>query len=162
MLRSVSNMNDIHGLREMFDRLELNISNLEELKVNVSTYGSLLIAIIFDRIPDDLRIKISLKFGEDDWKLEETMEIIKEQLEARERSLVISCNEKSLDDRCFSAHSLQISWRVEVVIGKIVIKIRYINLVDHMKVIQRKQIDQQHVFSEMSYIFQAGVEMLLI
>ncbi len=62
-LRSVQNIADVTGLRKLHDTLELNISNLKELSVDVSTYSSLLIAIIFDSIPEELRIKISLKFG---------------------------------------------------------------------------------------------------
>ena len=52
-------------------------------------YGSLLIAIIFDHIPEELRIKISEKFADEDWKLDDTMNLLKNQLEARERSLAI-------------------------------------------------------------------------
>ena len=84
-LKTVSNINDVTSLRDMFDTLELNINNLKELKIVVSTYGSLLIAIIFDCIPEELRIKISLNFGDEEWKLNETIGIFKSELEARER-----------------------------------------------------------------------------
>ena len=85
----VRSLSDISGLRKMYDALEMNITNLKELDVDVSTYGSLLIAIIFDRIPEQLRIKISLDFGDDDWTLDRSMELIKSELEARERSTAI-------------------------------------------------------------------------
>ena len=91
MLKAVHSLNDVNGMRKMYDTLELNINNLKELEVDVSTYGSLLIAIVFDCIPEELRIKISLKFGEEDWNLDDTMEVFKGELEARERSLAISC-----------------------------------------------------------------------
>ena len=57
--------------------------------MDVSTYGTLLIAIIFDCIPEELRVKIALKFGTHEWKLDGTMEIFKSELEARERSIAI-------------------------------------------------------------------------
>ena len=85
----VRSLSDISGLRKMYDALEMNITNLKELDVDVSTYESLLIAIIFDRIPEQLRIKISLDFGDDDWTLDRSMELIKSELEARERSTAI-------------------------------------------------------------------------
>ena len=80
----------VNGMRKLYDTLDLNINNLKELDVDVSTYGSLLIAIVFDSIPDELRIKISLKFGEEDWNLSGSLEVIKHELQARERTLVIS------------------------------------------------------------------------
>ena len=67
-LKTVQNITNVVGMRAMYDTLEFNISNLKELNIDVSTYGSLLIAIIFDRIPEDLRIKISEKFGDEEWK----------------------------------------------------------------------------------------------
>ena len=89
-IKSVKNLNDVDGMRKMYDALEMNITNLKELKVDVSTYSTLLIAIIFDRIPEELRIKISLEFGDKEWKLDEAMELFKSELEARERSTAIS------------------------------------------------------------------------
>ena len=65
-LKGVQNINDVANLRGMYDTLELNIRNLKELSVDAATYGSPLIAIIFDRIPDELRIKISLEFGDNE------------------------------------------------------------------------------------------------
>jgi len=97
-IQTVNNIDDVSGLRRMYDVLELNINNLKELKVDVSTYGSLLIAIIFERIPEQLRIKICLEFGEGDWKLDETMELLKCELEARERSLAVSGRTSSHSD----------------------------------------------------------------
>ena len=58
-LKTVKSMSDVVSLRSMYDTLEFNISNLQELTIDVSTYVSLLIAIIFDRKPEELRIKIS-------------------------------------------------------------------------------------------------------
>ena len=89
-VKGVKNISDVAGMRNMYDTLEMNINNLKELKVDVTTYGSLLIALIFDRIPQELRIKISLVFGDREWKLDEAMKVFKSELIARERSSVIS------------------------------------------------------------------------
>ena len=78
-INGVKSLNDVVNLRRMYDKLEMNITNLKELKVDVSTYGSLLIAIIFDRIPDELRVKISLEFGDDDWTLDKSLELFKKR-----------------------------------------------------------------------------------
>ena len=60
----------------------------------------MLIAIIFDRIPEELRIKISLEFKDKEWKINEAMDLIKGELEARERNMVISGfnDDRSNDD----------------------------------------------------------------
>ena len=76
-LKTVNSINDILSMRSMFDTLEFNINNLKELECDVMTYGSLLIGIIFDRIPDELRFKIALDFGDNECKLDETMKISK-------------------------------------------------------------------------------------
>ena len=95
-LKPVENISDVVAMRSMYDTLEFNRSNLKELNIDVSTYGSLLIAIIFDRIPEELRIKISETFADEDWKLDDTMKLLKNQLEARERSLAISGSKEQL------------------------------------------------------------------
>ena len=69
--------NNTTGLREMYDNLEFNVNNLKDLDVYIHTYSSLLIAIIFDCIPQELRIKVSKSFGSKDWNLDGAMEIIK-------------------------------------------------------------------------------------
>ena len=53
MLIPLHSLNDVINMQKMYDTLELNISNLKELQVDVSTYGSLLIAIVFDCIPEE-------------------------------------------------------------------------------------------------------------
>ena len=111
VLKCVGNINDVIGLRTMYDSLDFNISNLKELNIDVSTYSTLLIAIIFDGIPEELRIKISLKFGSEDWKLDETMDVFKSELEARERSTAIGGNQLSdcESNNYFSTQNLRIN-----------------------------------------------------
>ena len=106
VLKGVENIN-VTGLRTMYDSLDFNINNLKELDVDVSTYGTLLIAIIFDCIPEELRIKISLTFGSEDWNLDGTMDVFKSELEACERSMVISGKPLSdCETNYFSTQSL--------------------------------------------------------
>ena len=98
------NTSDIQALRGIYDTLDFNIKNLKQLDVDVETYGSLLIAIILERIPEEIRIKISLHFGENEWNLGETLDVLKTQIEARERSLIVS---GLLDNgTLFSTHGL--------------------------------------------------------
>ena len=110
-IKGVGSINDVPGMRRMYDCLETNITSLKVLGVDVSTYGSLLISVIYERIPEEIRIKISLEFGNGDWKLDTALEVFKTELEARERSSAISgvSNEEWNEDSFSTAHSLQIS-----------------------------------------------------
>ena len=53
-LPKADNMNDIDKLRKICNSLETSVRNLADLGVEITSYGTLLISIIFDRIPTEL------------------------------------------------------------------------------------------------------------
>ena len=65
---------------------------ISDLNVEMNSYGTLLIRIIFDRIPNELRIIISRKFKNDIWDLQNLTDIFKQELFARERYYAIGKN----------------------------------------------------------------------
>ena len=85
----VHDINDVMKLRTVYDRLESNIRNLTDLEVDATTYGTLLISIVFDRVPAELQIIISREFKDENWSLNNFMKLIKEELHARERCAAI-------------------------------------------------------------------------
>ena len=93
------------------------MKELPSLKAVENISGVVAIAIISDRIPEELRIKISEKFAVEDWKLDDTMKLLKNQLEARERSLVISGSKEQLTECSpegyYSAKAMQIGTVME-------------------------------------------------
>ena len=60
-LRKADNIKDIDKLRNLVS-LETSVRNLVDLGVEKTSYGTLLISIIFDRIPTELKLLISRKF----------------------------------------------------------------------------------------------------
>ncbi|XP_065666338.1 uncharacterized protein LOC136087466 [Hydra vulgaris] len=84
-INPVRNLKEVKQLRQMYDKLEITIRNLKDLNVETCTYGSLLIAIISERIPRELCIIISRHFKNDDWNLNEFINVIKTELTALER-----------------------------------------------------------------------------
>ena len=56
--------------------------NLANLGVEITSYGTLLISIIFDRIPTKLKLLISRKFKSNVFYLDILIEIFKEELSA--------------------------------------------------------------------------------
>ena len=55
------------------------------MNVETTTYGSLLIPVLNERIPDDLRMVISRKFGARIWTMDEMLQYFNEELQAKER-----------------------------------------------------------------------------
>ena len=57
-LPKAHNMKDIEKLRKIYNSLETSVRNLADLGVELTSYGTLLISIIFDRIPTELKLFI--------------------------------------------------------------------------------------------------------
>ena len=55
----IESMSNIPQLRSVYDSLETSIRNLKDLGVETTTYGSLLVTNIFERIPEELQVIIS-------------------------------------------------------------------------------------------------------
>ena len=47
-------MSDIPNLRKTLNSLETSVQNLTDLNVEMNSYGTLLISVTFDRIPNEL------------------------------------------------------------------------------------------------------------
>ena len=52
--------------------------------LNPSHYGSLLIPVILERLPDTIKLLITRKLGKNNWKILELIECIKDEVDARE------------------------------------------------------------------------------
>ena len=61
-LPKAGNMKDIETLRKMYNSLEKSVRNLANLGRKITSCGTLLISIIFDRIPIELKLLTSRKF----------------------------------------------------------------------------------------------------
>ena len=97
-LLKVVNMKDIDKLRKMYSPLETSVRNLTDLGVVITFYGTLLISIILDRVPIELKLLISRKFKNNVFDLDILTEIFKEELFARERVKAIDGNKNSSSD----------------------------------------------------------------
>ena len=86
-LEPVTSQHNLKGLRQIFDVVESNVRGLRALGVPASSYGGLLSSILMARLPPELRLIVSRELSEDEWNLESMMEIIRREIEARERSM---------------------------------------------------------------------------
>ena len=58
-----------HSLRKFYDKMETSIRGLESLGQTQETYGSLLIPIIFGKLPDDMRKSMTREHGKRNWDI---------------------------------------------------------------------------------------------
>ena len=86
-LERINGGRSVKELRNLFDQIESHVRSLSTIGVKSEHYGSLLIPVIIERLPDDVKLIISRKLGKVDWKIEEFMRTLKEEITARE-----SCN----------------------------------------------------------------------
>ena len=70
----------------MYDKINVQIRGLTSLGLNATEYGSLLIPVITSKISSETRLRVAREAGNNPWKLEELMEVIKSEVEARETS----------------------------------------------------------------------------
>ena len=88
-LPRATSFKDIETLREIYNSLKTRVRNLTELIVDINSYGTLLISLILERIPSELKAIISRRFKDDIWDLLYLIEIFKEEFFARERIVVL-------------------------------------------------------------------------
>ena len=72
-------------LRCLYDEVEKQVRSLNCLGVNSDNYGPMLVPVLFSKIPEELKLIISRKFGKDVWDIQSVLESLKLEVEAREK-----------------------------------------------------------------------------
>jgi len=67
----VSSVNDVKGIRQLDDKTGIHIRGLQALGVEAQQYGSLLVPVLFSKVPQELRLTISREFDTGNWRLDE-------------------------------------------------------------------------------------------
>ena len=62
--------NNTKALRHLYDMVESNVRSLKSLGVAAETYGSLLCPVLVKKLPNELRLIIERKLGDEEWKME--------------------------------------------------------------------------------------------
>ena len=65
------------GLRNLYDQIEGHVRALNTAGVTAEHYGALLIPIIVEKLPDEIKLEISRKLGTQNWKIDAFMKILK-------------------------------------------------------------------------------------
>ena len=72
-INKIKSVDNIKGLRMLYNHVENCMRNLKSLKLDTSGYGSLLIPILKDRLPDEINMIISRQFCGKVWNLDKVM-----------------------------------------------------------------------------------------
>ena len=108
-LRVVTSDANKTGLRKLFDEIESNVRSLESLGVETNSYGLLLVPIIMNRLPHQLKLAVSRNVSSDLWDLTELLKIIKLEITAREiceyNSDRIGKNDNFMSEDCLGSAS---------------------------------------------------------
>ena len=73
-------------LRLVYDKIKVNVRRLKALRVRAEQYDSFLIPIIMAKLPSEVRLQIARVTNKDVWEVEELLQVIKVEVEAREIS----------------------------------------------------------------------------
>ena len=68
-LPKIKSANDISGLRKLFDKVENSVRKLKTVSVKPDTYESLLVPLISEELPNNLKLLIARQFDSDVWSL---------------------------------------------------------------------------------------------
>ena len=74
------------SLRYVYDKISVNVRGLASLGVSSEQYGSLLVPIVMSKLPSDVRLQIARKNSSEVWNVDELLDTIKAEIEARESS----------------------------------------------------------------------------
>nr|XP_047142928.1 uncharacterized protein LOC124817159 [Hydra vulgaris] len=86
-LERVQSINNISSLRRIHDNIEVQIRSLENLGIDSTMYGPLLIPIIMQKIPEELNLIIARNFDSCDyWDIKYVLKSLKAELQAREKA----------------------------------------------------------------------------
>ena len=80
------NKDNLSSLRYVYDKISIHVRGLESLGVSADQYGSLLIPIIMDKLPSEIKLQVARKATGEVWEINELLKTIQAEIEAREAS----------------------------------------------------------------------------
>ena len=94
------NGSNVTESKELYDRIENNVRALKTVGIQQEHFGSFLIPIILEKIPNVIRLQISRQLGKENWNIDEFLQCINREISARE-SYEFLKNEKGKKEDSF-------------------------------------------------------------
>ena len=107
-LLSCKSSSEVKGQRNMYDQVESSVPNLKSLYIDITTYGSILVPLLNNKLPSELRVVFSRKCENDIWSIYDMLKCLKTGVEAKEWSMFIGTSselEKENKDRKYTTSS---------------------------------------------------------
>lgn len=80
-------------LRLVYDKVHANVRGLEALGISANQYGSFLIPIVMAKLPSDVCLQIARVTTKDIWEIDELLQVLRIEVEARETSEGVGVHE---------------------------------------------------------------------
>lgn len=87
-LTAVTSHHDVKGLWQLYDTIEADIRGLKALEVEVESYGSVMVSILMNKLPHEIRLIVSRSLKLEKWDFNDVMHIMEQEVDARERSFM--------------------------------------------------------------------------
>ena len=97
-ISSVAESRDVARLRGFLGQIEVIIRGLQSLSVDESTFGSLLISILLEKLPEDIKLQVTRLILSEIWDSKELLQLVSKEIEAREKC-AFSTNRDKVRDR---------------------------------------------------------------
>ena len=81
-------------LRYLFDKISIHLRGLESLGVASENNGATLIPVLMGKLPADIRVQVARLTSNDAWSLKEILELLENEVEAREVGESIKVNDE--------------------------------------------------------------------
>ena len=92
-LAAASLSHDIRKVRFIYDSVEENVRQLQNLGISSSTYGTILVPVILKKIPPDMKLIIlRTQKSEEQWNLPKLLDAFKTEFEAKEKANYLAEN----------------------------------------------------------------------
>ena len=81
----VESLIDIKNIRHIYDKIESAVRNLKSLKVDIGQYGPVLISIIMNKLPTEIKLQIScIMPATEEWDVTNLLEVLLQEINSRE------------------------------------------------------------------------------
>ena len=94
-LSVIRDVKDLVGLRKNNGQVESCVRNLKTMRIVPESYGALLVPMLNEKLPPELRMLIDPIFTTDVWKLEDMLTYFKEELQAKEICSAVTVRSQS-------------------------------------------------------------------
>ena len=89
-LNNVYDSTDIKSLENLFDTIETQVRSLNSLGYDYHSYGRMLIPILLLKLPTNLNLEISRRFGKNVWDIKLIIDTLRKEIQARGKIVSVS------------------------------------------------------------------------